>query len=110
MTARSRRRPPAAVPEAPLRIRLTLDSGLASYVRAFVKGIGIYGDERGTIIHMIRQAVQEDAKSDNLLSHLMPHLPARIQLAWLHRLNVPNPLRKSSRVRVTPIKTRKRRR
>ena len=43
------------VERKPLRIRLTLDDGLASYLRALVASpVGIFGDERETIICAVR--------------------------------------------------------
>jgi hypothetical protein len=47
----------------PLRIRLTLDDGLASYLRALVASpVGIFGDERETIIYAVRTFLIEEQK------------------------------------------------
>lgn len=80
---------------APPRIRITLDDGLAAYIRAMVKGVRIYGDERETIIYLIRDALDRRTESDALLQMMMPHLPQDIQRAWLHRTSVENPQRKT---------------
>lgn len=70
---------------APLRIRLTLDRGLAAYIRAYVKAVGIYGDERETIIAMVRNEVIRFTESQHIRAAIMPHLPRNIQRAWKGR-------------------------
>jgi hypothetical protein len=43
------------VKSGPLRIRLTVDAGLATYLRALVASpAGIFGDEGDTIIYALR--------------------------------------------------------
>lgn len=81
----------------PLRIRLTLDAGLAAYVRAYTKGVGLYGTERETIVAFVREGINRRCEGDVLLEKMMPHLPPDIQRAWLHRANVKNPMRKAAR-------------
>ena len=73
------------VERKPLRIRLTLDDGLASWVRAYVKGIGLYGDERATIIAFVRRAIIEDSANDGFRSCMLPHLPPDIRRAMGHK-------------------------
>lgn len=74
-----------AIVDGPLRIRLTLDRGLAAYVRAHVKGIGIAGSERETLVFMIRDCIVRDCENQVLCHLMMPHLPPDIRAAWGHK-------------------------
>jgi hypothetical protein len=71
-----------AIVRAPLRMRLTLDDGLASYLRALVNGVGLYGDERETAIYLIRDGLIDRFKADGFRAAMMPHLPDDIRRAW----------------------------
>lgn len=68
----------------PLKIRLTIDAGLAAYIRAEAKIL--YGSDRAAIIALLRNAIQTDIRSDGWLLALYPHLPPEIQKAWAHRI------------------------
>lgn len=83
MTARAdtRNKQPKALSRAPLRIRLTLDERLAAYIRAYVAAVGIAGDERETIIFLLRSAVWESFRG-GIAEAMMPYLPEDIQAAW----------------------------
>jgi len=71
------------IDRAPLRIRLTLDDGLAAYIRAIVASpIGFYGDERATIIFMVRQQIIQHTESPVIRDAIMPWLPVDIRRAW----------------------------
>lgn len=72
----------------PLRIRLTLDSGLAAYVRAWVKGFGIPNNERDAIIDMVRDTVLKRLESETLREMMIPHLPRDIQRAFKGRVEI----------------------
>jgi hypothetical protein len=69
---------------APLRIRLTLDDGLASYVRALVASpVGIFGDERDTIIFATRAfMIDKMAPGNGFRDPIIDHLPADLQKQW----------------------------
>lgn len=67
----------------PLRIRLTFDDGLAAYIRALVASpVGIYGDERETIVYLVRSGVIKLFESEVYRNAMMPYLPKDIQRAW----------------------------
>ena len=70
-----------ALPRAPMRIRLTLDDGLAAYIRAYAAGIGIAGNERDTIIFLLRGAMTKSFRG-GIAEAMMPYLPEDIQAAW----------------------------
>lgn len=67
---------------APLRMRLTLDDGLAAYLRALVNGVGLYGNERETAVFLIGDGLSDRFKSDAFRAAMMPHLPDDIRRAW----------------------------
>lgn len=79
---------PRALKRKPLRIRLTIDSGLAAYLRAWVCGIGLAGNERETIIYLLRCRLNDDFEhrnnnGDRVFRDMMfPWLPKDIQAAW----------------------------
>lgn len=79
---------PRALKRQPLRIRLTIDDGLAAYLRAWVNGIGFAGDERETIIYLLRSKINDDfthrnADGQRVFRDMMfPWLPKDIQAAW----------------------------
>lgn len=75
------------IERAPLRIRLTFDDGLASYIHAQAKML--YGTDRAAIVALVRRSVLEDCKNDGLLAWMLPHLPPDIQRAWSHRKLTP---------------------
>jgi hypothetical protein len=66
----------------PLRIRLTLDAGLAAYLRALVNGVGIHGDERETLMFLIRDGIVKRMESEGMRRLMVPHLPADIRQHW----------------------------
>lgn len=72
------------VKTGPLRIRLTIDDGLASYLRALVASpCGIFGDERETIIYFVRSALIDMLKPDNgFREPIIDHLPIDLQRVW----------------------------
>jgi hypothetical protein len=68
------------VPHEPLRIRLTLDKGLAAWLRALCASpVGIFGDERETIIYLVRNGMRELAESEAFREAITPHLPEEIR-------------------------------
>lgn len=71
----------------PLRIRLTLDSGLASYLRALCESeAGIFGDERETIIYAVRSFIQDLMKKESgFRAPITAHLPPDLQKMWRDR-------------------------
>ena len=73
------------VKRRPLRIRLTIDDGLASYLRALVASpAGIFGNERETIIYFVRSALIDMMKPDNgFRQSIIDHLPADLKKLWL---------------------------
>lgn len=68
----------------PLRIRLTLDSGIASYLRALCESeAGIFGDERATIIYAVRGFIQDLMKKDSgFRAPIIRHLPPDLRHHW----------------------------
>ena len=75
------------IESGPLRIRLTLDDGLASYLRALVASpCGFFGDERETIIYFIRSALIDMMKSGSgFREPIIDHLPPDLQRPWRKR-------------------------
>jgi hypothetical protein len=72
------------VKRATLRIRLTIDDALASYLRALVASpVGIYGDERETIIFALRSFMIDHMKAGSgFREQIMRELPDDIRSAW----------------------------
>ncbi|MBA2412691.1 MAG: hypothetical protein H0V63_07675 [Burkholderiaceae bacterium] len=67
----------------PLRIRITLDDGIASYFRALrASPFGIYGSEQATAIYLIREGLISRFEQPIYRDAMMPHLPDDIQKAW----------------------------
>lgn len=76
----------------PLRIRITLDDGIASYLRALVKcPFGIFGDERETIVYLTRSGLIKLWESPSYREAMLPYLPQDIQDAWRQPLIHPSP-------------------
>lgn len=69
------------VERRPLRIRITLDDGLASYLRALCESeAGIFGDERETIIYAVRTFLLDMMKKDSgFKPHIVKHLPGDLR-------------------------------
>lgn len=72
-----------SVPYKPLRIRLTLDAGIASWLRALCASeVGIFGDERETIIYFVRSSLIDLTKpSSGFHDPVVRHLPPEIRKA-----------------------------
>lgn len=68
-----------------LRVRLTLDRGLASWIRAYHEAYGLHATIQETIIYLVRSAIIERSRNEASRKLLMPHLPADIQRAWGRR-------------------------
>ena len=76
------------VERAPLRIRLTLDDGLAPYLRALCASpAGIFGDERETIIFAVRTFLIDKMKPGNgFFEPILRELPEDLQKVWNKQL------------------------
>lgn len=72
------------VKRAPLRIRLTLDDGLATYLRALVASpAGIFGDERETIIYAVRTfLIDKMAVGNGFREPILRQLPDDLRKTW----------------------------
>ena len=70
--------------ETSLRLRLTVDAGLAVYLRALaMSSVGIFGDERKTIIYALRSFLIDLTKpGSGFRDGMFPHLPPRLQKLW----------------------------
>jgi hypothetical protein len=68
----------------PLRIRLTLDDGLASYLRALCKSdMAIFGNERETIIFAVREfLLSKMTKGNAFRESIIDNLPDDLQAHW----------------------------
>lgn len=67
-----------------MRVRVTVDAGLAPYLRALVASpVGIFGDERETIIYALRTMLIDLTKpGSGFREGMFPHLPPRLQKIW----------------------------
>lgn len=72
----------------PLRIRITLDDGLASYLRALCASpVGIFGDERETIIYAVRSFIIDLTKpSSGFFEPIVRELPDDLRKVWEKQL------------------------
>jgi hypothetical protein len=73
-----------ALKRRPLKITITLDDGLASYLRALCKSeVGIFGDERETIVYALRTFIHEKMlATSGFRNNIIRHLPPDLQKAW----------------------------
>lgn len=71
----------------PLRIRITLDDGLAPYLHALCESeAGIFGDERETIIYAVRTfLIDKMAKGNGFRKFIIPNLPPDLRRHWEER-------------------------
>lgn len=76
------------VERKPLRIRLTIDDGLASYLRALVASpVGIFGDERETIVYALRTfLIDRMCKDSGFRDPIMRHLPPDLRKLWMRNI------------------------
>jgi len=67
-----------------MRVRVTVDAALAPYLRALVASpVGIFGDERETIIYALRTLLIDLTKpGSGFRDGMFPHLPVRLQKIW----------------------------
>jgi hypothetical protein len=71
------------VPYEPLKIRLTLDKGVASWLRALCASeVAIFGDERATIVYFVRSSLIDLTKpGSGFREPVIRHLPKEIREA-----------------------------
>lgn len=72
-----------SIKSRPLRIRMTFDSGAAAWIRAEAKFL--YGSNRRAIEQLMLNAIRKDVACDNILRHLLPHLPDDIRKSFAFR-------------------------
>lgn len=71
----------------PLTIKIKLDKGLASWLRALIASpANIYGTPQQACIFFIRNQICDYAKRNDAVRCLYPYLPPSIQKACAHHL------------------------